>query len=159
MARPSDQTIQVIKDKSTLVMEYGASQTITGSPINSREVKEKVIIVETSDGDDSIKSTQTCISLFKIEWEKLLPSLCQTVLFVKGLPQDLRGCKSVNREHIRVFRMSIQTSAGCFHWTRSRNNITKTQSSLLVRPLIYLQTKDMDRTTYNHLNRRTTIMY
>ena len=41
MARPSKQSTQVIKDKSVIVMDYGASQTITNSLINCKEVKEE----------------------------------------------------------------------------------------------------------------------
>ena len=59
MARPSIESTQVIKDKSALVMDCGASQTITSSLINTKDVKEKVTIIETADGDDSMKSTQT----------------------------------------------------------------------------------------------------
>ena len=38
MARPSKQSPQSITDKSVVVMDCGASQTITGSLLNSRDV-------------------------------------------------------------------------------------------------------------------------
>ncbi len=58
-------------EKSVAVMECGASQTITGSLINGKDVMEKVTIIETGNA-----------------------------FFAKGLPQDLLGRKSVNRENI-----------------------------------------------------------
>jgi hypothetical protein len=56
MAQLSKQSVQVIEDKSVIVMDCGASQTITSSLINCKEVKEKLTIIETVDGDDSMKS-------------------------------------------------------------------------------------------------------
>jgi hypothetical protein len=63
MARPSIESTQVIKDKSALVMDRGALQTITGSPINTKDVNEKVTIIETVDCDVSMKSTHTCLKI------------------------------------------------------------------------------------------------
>jgi hypothetical protein len=73
MARPSDQSAKVIREKSVAVMDCGALQTITGSLINCKDVMEKVPIIETANA-----------------------------FFVKRLPQDLLGGKSVNHENIRV---------------------------------------------------------
>ncbi len=79
MARLSKQSVQVIKDKSVIVMDCGASQTITCSLINCKEVKEKKAKIETEDGDDSMKSALHASKhiLSITEWEKLLQSLCQ----------------------------------------------------------------------------------
>jgi hypothetical protein len=52
MARPSKQYTQVIKDKSVIVLDCGALQTITNSLIDCKEVKEKVMMIETADGDE-----------------------------------------------------------------------------------------------------------
>ncbi len=43
MARPSDQSIKVIKEISAAVLECSASQTIIGSLINCKDVMEKVV--------------------------------------------------------------------------------------------------------------------
>ncbi len=49
-ARPSEQSPQSITDKSAVVMDCGASQTITGSLLNSRDVIEKQTRIVTADG-------------------------------------------------------------------------------------------------------------
>ncbi len=61
MARPSDQSIKVIKEKSVAVMDCGASQTIISSLIYCKDVVEKMTIIEITDGEESIKSTYICI--------------------------------------------------------------------------------------------------
>ena len=66
MARLSKQSTQVIKDKSVIVMDCGASQTITNSLINCKEVKEKVTMIKTADGDESMKGTHSCIKTYFI---------------------------------------------------------------------------------------------
>ena len=48
MARPSEQSTKVIREKSVAVMDCGASQTITGSLINCKAVMQKVTILETA---------------------------------------------------------------------------------------------------------------
>ncbi len=48
MARPSDQSTKVIREKSVAVMDCGASQTITCSLFNCKDVMEKVTIIETA---------------------------------------------------------------------------------------------------------------
>ncbi len=92
----------MIKDKSVIVMDCGASQTITGSLIICKEVKEKETI-ETANGDDSIKSTHTCIKTYFVR-NRMGEVVTITVLalFVKGLPQDLLGGKTETNENIRV---------------------------------------------------------
>jgi hypothetical protein len=90
MARPSNQSIQVIKDKSVLVMNCGASQTITVSLLNCKEVKQKVTIIETADVDDSMNSTHTCFKTYFVRTRvEEVVTITVPALFVKGLPQDL----------------------------------------------------------------------
>ena len=52
MARPSDAAPWVIKDKSAIFMDCGASSSVTGSLINTKDVIEKIIKIETADGVD-----------------------------------------------------------------------------------------------------------
>ena len=47
MARPSDQSTKVIREKSVAVMDCGASQTIISSLIYCKDVVEKMTIIET----------------------------------------------------------------------------------------------------------------
>ena len=63
MARPSDTGPMVtqLKDKSVIVMDCGASCTMTGSLLNTREVTEKTRNIETADGKESLKATHTCL--------------------------------------------------------------------------------------------------
>ncbi len=62
MARPSDPSIKVIKEKSVAVMDCGASQTITGSLINCKDVMEKVTIIETANGGESMISNHVYLA-------------------------------------------------------------------------------------------------
>ncbi len=59
-ARPSDQATKAIKEKYVAVMNCGASQTITGSLINCKEVMEKVTIIETANGEENMISNHVC---------------------------------------------------------------------------------------------------
>ena len=60
MARQSEQSTKVIREKSVAVMDCGASQTITGSLINCKDVMEKVTIIETANGEENMVSTHVC---------------------------------------------------------------------------------------------------
>ena len=63
MARPSDAgpVVTQLKDKSVIVMDCGASRTVTGSLLNTREVIKKTINIETADG---LKATHTCLKTY-----------------------------------------------------------------------------------------------
>ncbi len=65
--------------------------------------KEKETIIETVDGDDSMKSAHTCLKTYFVR-NRMGEVVAITVpaLFVKRLPQDLLGGKSVTNENIRV---------------------------------------------------------
>ncbi len=91
MARPSKQSAHVIKDKSVIVMDCGASQTIDNSLINC---KEKVTMIEPADGDKSMKGTHSCIKTYFVR-NRIGEIVTITVpsIFVKGLQQDLLGGK------------------------------------------------------------------
>ncbi len=103
IARPSDQSTKVMRGKSVAVMDCGALQTITGSLINCKDVMEKVIIIETANGEENMISNHVCTKTYFVRNRMGdLVTISVTALFVKGLPQDLLGGKSVNRENIRV---------------------------------------------------------
>ena len=154
MARPSIESTQVIKDKSALVMDCGASQTITGSLINTKDVKEKVTIIETADGDVSMKSTHTCIKTYFVR-NRMGEVVTITIpaLFVKGLPQDLLGGKSVNHENIRVILDADPDICGLYPLDKNHEQHYQDSIEFIGEPtdLFYLQTEEMDWTTYDAL--------
>ena len=61
MARPSGQYPQSITDKSVLVMDCRASQTITRSLLNCSDVRELQTRIVTADGKESMTSTHACL--------------------------------------------------------------------------------------------------
>ncbi len=76
-----------------------------------------------------------------------------TALFVKGLPQDLLGGKSVNRENIQVILDSDHDICGLY--PLDKNHEQHYQDSIVFfedqADLYYLQTEDMNWTTYDNL--------
>jgi hypothetical protein len=129
MARPSDQSTKVIREKSVSVMDCGASQTITSSLINCKDMMEKVTIIETANGVESMKSKHVCNKTYFVRNQTWDLAITATDLFVKGLPQDLLGGKSVNRENIRVILDSDHDICGVFLWTRTMSYIIKIGSN------------------------------
>ena len=82
-------------------MDCGASQTITGSLLNCSDIREKITKIVTADGKESMTSTHTCLKTnFARNRTGEVVTIVVPSLFVKGLPQDLLGGKSVNRENI-----------------------------------------------------------
>ena len=135
MARPSGQLPQSITDKSVIVMDCGASQTITGSVLNCSDIREKITKIVTADGKESMTSTHTCLKTYFARNRTgevvtiVVPSLFDSrpfsvcdhsrpSLFVKGLPQDLLGGKSVNRENIRVILDADPDICGLYPWSK-----------------------------------------
>ena len=94
MARPSDSGPMVtqLKDKYAIVMDCGASRTVTGSLLNTREVIEKTTNIETADGKQSLKATHTCLKTYFLRNRtgEVKPLTVQAI-FVIGLPQDILG--------------------------------------------------------------------
>ena len=108
MARPSNTSPMVtqLKDKSVIVMDCGASRTVTGSLLNTREVTEKTTNIKTADGKQSLKATHTCLKTYFLRNRtgEVKPITAQAI-FVMGLPQDLLGGnsgKSLNQENLRL---------------------------------------------------------
>ncbi len=87
------------------MVDGGASDTLASSLIyhDATDVEEKLTIIETADGVEQMSSNHKCIKTYIIK-----KSMGETVpitvpaLFVKGLPQDLIGGKSVNKMNICV---------------------------------------------------------
>ncbi len=67
------------------------------------DVIEEWTIFETADGQENIKSTYICTETYFVRNRTgEVVTITVPALFVKGLPQDLFGGKSVNRANIRV---------------------------------------------------------
>ena len=66
MARPSETgpTVTQLKDKSVIVMDCGASRTMTGSLLNIRDVNEQKTNIETADGKESLKASHTYLKTY-----------------------------------------------------------------------------------------------
>jgi hypothetical protein len=85
MARPSDQSTKVIKEKSVAVRDCGALQTITCSLINCKDVMEKVTIIETANSEENMKSNHACTKTYFVRNRTGdLVTITVTALFVKG---------------------------------------------------------------------------
>ena len=105
MARSSDAgpTVTQIKDKSVVVMDCGASRTVTGSLLNTREVIEKTINIETADGKQSMKSSHTCLKTYFLRNRtgEVKPITVQAI-YVMEFPQDL--LQVVRRDYVKRIR-------------------------------------------------------
>ena len=111
-------------------MDCGASRTVTGSLLNTREVIEKTINIETADGKQSLKSTHTCLKTYFLRNRtgEVKPITVQAI-FVMGFPQDLLGGKSLNQENILVILDSDKDSDICGVYPLNENNEEHYQES------------------------------
>ena len=66
MARPSDagKGDLIIRDKDVIIADCGAAKTLTGSLLNTTATTEKVTIIESADGRDSMKASHKCIKTY-----------------------------------------------------------------------------------------------
>jgi hypothetical protein len=84
-------------------MDCGASKTITGSLVNCKDVMQKVTFIETADGEEHVKSIQTCTKTYFVRNRMgEVATINVPALSVKGLPQDLLGEKSVNLANLNI---------------------------------------------------------
>ena len=98
MARPKEAEPWVIKDNSTIVMDCGASSSLTGSLLNTNEISEKMTRIETADGAETMKATHHCMKTYFVRNRMgETKSITVPALYVRGLPQDLLGGKSLTR--------------------------------------------------------------
>jgi hypothetical protein len=135
MARPvsGEAGPLVIKDKSVIINDCGASATITGSLINTSETSERITIIETADGRDSMTASHKCLKTYFLRNRTgEVTKITVPAVYVKGLPQDLLGGKTLNRNAIRVILDSDPDICGYIHWMRIENNTFKLPLSLLV---------------------------
>ncbi len=101
-------------------MDCGATDTLTSSLINATDVEEKLTIIETADKLEQMRSNHKCIKTYfvKNSMGETVPTTVP-VLFVKGLPQDLIGGKSVNKMNIQVILDDDQDICGLYPpWAR-----------------------------------------
>ncbi len=154
MARPSDQSTKVLREKSVDVTDCGASQTITCSLVNCKDVMENVTIIETANGEESMISNHVCTKTYFVRNRMGdLVTITVTALFMKGLPQDLLGGKSVNRENIRVILDSDHNICGLYPLDKNHEQHNQASIEFIEEQtdLYYLQTEDMYWTTYDNL--------
>ena len=158
MARPSVQSPQSITDKSVVVMDCGASQTITESLLNSRDVIEKQTRIVTADGKEGMVSTHVCTKTYFVRNRTgEVVTLTVPSLFVRGLPQDLLGGKSVNRQNIRVILDANPAICGLYPHDKDQEQHYQNSIEFISEPtdLFYLQTETMDWTTFENLTGMT----
>ena len=77
-------------------------------------------------------------------------------VYVKGLPQDLLGGKTLNRNAIRVILDSDPDICGLYPLDENREQHLQTSIEFISEPgrdtdLYYLQTEEMDWTTFEKL--------
>jgi hypothetical protein len=66
-------------------------------------VTEKVIIIETADGDDSMRFTDTCFKTYFVQNRMgNVVTIAVYALLVKGLPQDLLKLEE-SKSNARIF--------------------------------------------------------
>ena len=68
-------------------MNLTISQTISGSPINCKDVMEKVTIIDTAFGEESMKSNHVFTKTYFVRYRMgdfKLVTITITALFVKG---------------------------------------------------------------------------
>ena len=105
MASPfsEDESVKVIKDKSVVIVDCGASFTRTCSLINATDIEEKVTILLTADGEERMLSSHKCIKTYFVRNSMGEPvPISVPALFVRGLPQYLIGVNAINKINIRV---------------------------------------------------------
>jgi hypothetical protein len=135
-------------------MDCSALQTITCSLVSSKDLIEKVTIIETADGEEHMQSTHICTKTYFIRnrMEKVI-TITVPALFVNGLPQDPLGEKSVNLANVRVILESDPDI--CVFYAFDKNHEQHYQNSIefIAEPtdLFNLQIKDMNWTTFDSL--------
>jgi hypothetical protein len=103
VARAGEESTRIIKDRSVAIVDCGATDTLTLLQIHATDVEEKLTIIETADGVERMHSNHKCIKTYFVKncmGETVLITV--PALFVKGLPQELIGGKSVNKMKISV---------------------------------------------------------
>jgi hypothetical protein len=104
MANPSDVAQSDYgQDKSVIVMDCGASTTVTGSLLNCTDIVEKITTVETAKDGEGMTATHSCIKTYFVRnTVGEMVTITTPAIFVRGLPQDLLSGKSVNQSKVRI---------------------------------------------------------
>lgn len=90
MANPSDVQSNYSTDKSVIVMDCGASTTITGSLINCSDIVEKETMVDTAKEGEGMTATHSCNKTYFVRNRVgEVVTITTPAIFVRGLPQDL----------------------------------------------------------------------
>ncbi len=108
---------------------------------------EKVITNETADGEEHMKSTHVCTKTYFVR-NRMGEVVTITVpaLFVKGLPQELLGGKSMNLANIRVLFDLDPNICGLYPLGKNHEQNYQDSIEFIGKPtdLFYLQTEDMN---------------
>ena len=93
MARQEDEQPKLVdysKDKSVIVLDCGASTTVTGSLLNCTDVEVKNTIIETAKDGEGMTATHSCKKTYFVK-NRLgdIISITTPAIYVRNLPQDL----------------------------------------------------------------------
>ena len=155
MANPSDvaQT-DYGKDKSVIVMDCGASTTMTGSLLNCADIVEKITTVETAKDGEGMTATHSCNKTYFVRNRVgEMVSITTPAIFVRGLPQDLLSGKAVNRTKVRIILDEDSEVSGLYPLDESSEIQYQDSIPFISEPtdLFYLQTEKMDWSTFKRM--------
>ena len=155
MANPSDvaQT-DYGKDKSVIVVDCGASTTMTGSLLNCADIVEKITTVETAKDGEGMTATHSCNKTYFVRNRVgEMVSITTPAIFVRGLPQDLLSGKAVNRTKVRIILDEDSEVSGLYPLDESSEIRYQDSIPFISEPtdLFYLQTEKMEWTTFERM--------
>ena len=103
MENPSDVQSNHSTDKSVIVMDCGASTTITGSLVNCTDIAETETLIDTAKEGEGMTATHSCNKTYFVKNRVgEMVTITTPAIFVRGLPQDLLSGKAVNRSKVRI---------------------------------------------------------
>jgi hypothetical protein len=155
MANPSDVAQSDYgQDKSVIVMDCGASTTVTGSLLNCTDIVEKITTVETAKDGEGMTATHSCIKTYFVRNRVgEMVTITTPAIFVRGLPQDLLSGKSVNQSKVRIILDEDSEVSGLYPLDESREIRYQDSIPFISEPtdLFYLQTEKMEWTTFERM--------
>ena len=156
VAKPKDaqSTTDYSNDKSVIVMDCGASTTLTGSLLNCADIVEKITTIETAKDGEGMIATHSCKKTYFVKNRVgEMVSITTPAIFVKGLPQDLLSGKAVNASRIRIVLDEDSDVSGLFPLDGSNEVQYQDSIPFISEPtdLFYLQTESMDWTTFERM--------
>ena len=140
MANPSDVAQSDYgQDKSVIVMDCGASTTVTGSLLNCTDIVEKITTVETAKDGEGMTATHSCIKTYFVRNRVgEMVTITTPAIFVRGLPQDLLSGKSVNQSKVRIILDEDSEVSGLYPLDESHEIRYQDSIPLLVSPQIFV---------------------